>query len=524
MNRSPSSASRRVTRTFFVHKPRGEFHARVESVGPQHFGIVCVDCAKARSKFLFVDFFGKVLIPPTVLEHQQSEFEAAHNRINEACRQHQIKDRLIAIERTGLYHAPVQRFFRSHDWDVRLVHPYASRQCRLPVDPGNKTDDTDLAAIFRATINGFGLVDLPWSDPYRALQFLARQRRDLVTKSAILQCQIREVLHYAMPGYADCFGKFWESTAALPIACQTGSAQAIRDLGLAGLRELLSNAHVRPHPSTLPKVLAWANDAPPSSPDHLLLRSSVVGLNDDRLGKIKQIQALERQCVSWLVQTPFLLLIAIPGINVVSAAELAGEMGPPQGYANANNITGRAGLMPSRYQSDTVDRPGGPLRRAANRRLRFALLQIADNLIRHNHHYNVRALQGIQAKKDRRWIRIKIAKMFSRLAFIMLVNGRIYRHPCCCQTDSSILDKLLAFHREHDTPWQQMRQDLDAATTQLPRSRYAQEHRTLAERLGEINDRRRPGPQPLGDIISLVLARLTVVDVQSEGTREEGLS
>jgi hypothetical protein len=33
-----------------VQKPRGTFHPRVQQVGPEHFGIVAVDCAKARSK------------------------------------------------------------------------------------------------------------------------------------------------------------------------------------------------------------------------------------------------------------------------------------------------------------------------------------------------------------------------------------------------------------------------------------------------------------------------------------------
>ena len=42
----------------------------------------------------------------------------------------------------------------------------------------------------------------------------------------------------------------------------------------------------------------------------------------------RQISALERELASDLVQTPYVRLLAIPGINVVSAAELAGEMGP----------------------------------------------------------------------------------------------------------------------------------------------------------------------------------------------------
>jgi hypothetical protein len=47
-----------------VGKPRGVLHPRVQQVGPEHFGIVCFDCHKARSKFLLADFYGRQLIPP----------------------------------------------------------------------------------------------------------------------------------------------------------------------------------------------------------------------------------------------------------------------------------------------------------------------------------------------------------------------------------------------------------------------------------------------------------------------------
>src|SRR4029077_19780631 len=49
-----------------VGKPRGVLHPRVQQVGPEHFGIVCFDCAKVRSKFLLADFYGRILIAPTV--------------------------------------------------------------------------------------------------------------------------------------------------------------------------------------------------------------------------------------------------------------------------------------------------------------------------------------------------------------------------------------------------------------------------------------------------------------------------
>ena len=85
-----------------------------------------------------------------------------------------------------------------------------------------------------------------------------------------------------------------------------------------------------------------------------------LALYDDRQRKTQEIQALERAIAGRLVQTPYLLLLSFPGINVVSAADFAGEMGPIEHYAHAKAITGRAGLRPSRYQSDRVDKANEP--------------------------------------------------------------------------------------------------------------------------------------------------------------------
>lgn len=75
--------------------------------------------------------------------------------------------------------------------------------------------------------------------------------------------------------------------------------------------------------------------------------------------KTRHILQIEREVADFLVKTPWILLLSHPGINVVSAAEVEGETGL---------ITGRAGLFPSRYQSDKVDR-GGTFPASAMRRV-----------------------------------------------------------------------------------------------------------------------------------------------------------
>jgi transposase len=452
--------------------------------------------------------------------HTRGDFQAAIDRLRQAIRQHDLRDLVVAIERTGDYHRPVQHAFCQAGFETRLVHPFTAKQYRQPADPGHKTDDTDLAAIWRATTHGFGLLEPTWPEAYVTLQLLRRHRRDLVDKRAKLKCQIREVLHAAMPGYAECVCHLWDdSPAPLVFARHLTSAQAVRQAGLTGLQQLATQAGLRCRRETFPKILAWAEQAPPDAGHTHERRRLLVSHDDDRLAKTRQILELERDLAHAVVQTPFVLLMAIPGINVVSVADLAGELGPMALYLNANAITGRAGLMPTRYQSDQVDCANGPLRRRGKRRLRAVLMQTADNLVPSNHSCQARAEQWTRAGKDARWVRVKVAKIFSRLAFALVAGRQLFPH-CCCQPRHAILGQLLAFHRDHGTDPVTMRQDLEAAVEQRPVSSRAREAEPLQQELEALGRRR--GPQPLAEILPLVLARLAGRVVQSTSAESAG--
>ncbi len=328
-------------------KPNGIIQSRVKAVGPERFGIVAVDCAKARSKWMLCDFYGKVIIPPTIVEHQRTALQMATLMLREACQQHNIRDHLVAVEMTGTYHRPVQRAFRKAGSETRLVHPFASRQYRLPAHADRKTDDHDLEAIFRAAVNGFGLLEPVWDETHLLLQLLARHRRDLVQKRAKLQCQIRQYLERCLPGYAALFSgdDLWSRPVAVSVARRATSAEAIREAGIPGATRWLREEKLRFHARTVEKIVAWAANAADADPLAARLSRVWQTLYDDWQAKTRQITRLEQNLAEILVKTPYVLLLSYPGINVISASELAGEMGPIEHYAHAKAITGRAPLF-----------------------------------------------------------------------------------------------------------------------------------------------------------------------------------
>ena len=126
MSRSQTARRHKAPKGFVLQKPNGQLVARVQQVGPEHFGIVAFDCAKARSRYFLADFYGRPLLEPTTVPHTRGDFQAAIDQVRQAMSQHALQDLVVAIERTGEYHRPVQLAFRAAGFDTRLVHPFTA--------------------------------------------------------------------------------------------------------------------------------------------------------------------------------------------------------------------------------------------------------------------------------------------------------------------------------------------------------------------------------------------------------------
>ncbi len=298
-----ASRNRRKARSLHLAVPRGVIHARVQAVGPEHFGILCADCAKARSKIMLADFYGRVLIEPTTVTHDRFGLDTAVQSLRDVAARHVLKDLIVVIERTGSYHRVMQRAFTKAGFEVRIIHPFATKQYRQPADPGNKTDDTDLAAIHRAAVNGFGLLEPEPNPPTFPLQQQAGHRRNLVRKKVAVQQKMLEHLEAYMPGYSRCVSDLFESEIALWVASNLGSAEAIVKAGTAGLIRQIRAAGIRNFTPTVERIVAWARSAPAPEDSASLHRRFFLELDADRISKVRSIHKLECELAEKLVLT-----------------------------------------------------------------------------------------------------------------------------------------------------------------------------------------------------------------------------
>jgi transposase len=490
----------------FIGKPAGLIQDRVQAVGPEHFGVVSVDCAKRRSKWMLCDFFGRVIVEPTTVEHRSGDLRAMILRINDACEAEGLTDSIAAVEMTGVYHRPVQRALRKAGYDTRTVHPFASHHHRRPLHPDWKTDDNDLEAIFHAAIAGYGLATLPVSEVYRSLKALSRHRNNLVKQQARLKVQIRRLIHQTMPGYADLWqvDKLYDGSVAIPIALKFSSAAQISNAGVDGIVAHLKKTKTYFQTRTLERIVAWSRTAAEPCELSGMHTRQWKDLDSLRESFHKQVRASEQEMAGFLVKTPYVLLLSVTGINVISASRLAGEAGPIEHYATARAINGRAGLYPSRYQSDEVDHADGSLVRQCNHKLRSAAMLVADNLIKCHPYYRGLSANWAQRKVHACDRRCRIANRAMRMVFQIVGGRQLWRGKGVDR--EYLLAKLQEFHRRHGTPIVQSVRDMNEAFSWLPKSAYVEEAKPLAE----LARKKRRGTKTLSELLVPLLIRLGV--------------
>jgi transposase len=359
---------------------------------------------------------------------------------------------------------------------------------------------------------------------YAKWQLVNRAREDAVDRRTRLKHQSQERLHAFMPGYAGLFEHFWDTPAALAIAELYGSAKRLLAADVESIRERLRAKGMRMMRPTINRVRAWAADAPSPDPGGALNRR--IWRDNLRLVEhlTRDITRYERQLTGYLVQTPFVLLLSIPGVNVVSASGYGSEAGPITNYIKPSHLNGRAGLFPSRYQSDETDCADGPMVGGRNARLRDAVMEITMNLIQHNDYFQgwseLRKKRGWSTKK----IHVAMANRFNRIAYWMVAGQMLFDHPCL-KKRHPVLKKVAVFSLAHGIKPETTMSLVAKVTRQLPSDAVAGELSALEDGLANLQSSDGVPVPVRKDATALLPALVSQINHEySQGDDEQGVT
>jgi hypothetical protein len=136
-------------------------------------------------------------------------------------------------------------------------------------------------------------------------------------------------------------------------------------------------------------------------------------------------------------------------------------------------------------------------------------------MLKCNAYWRMKGAQWKAQGHDPRDIRCRVANRLTRTVFQMISGRQLYCHPSRLDR-GYVLDKLLTYHRQHQTPPHRIVHDLEQAAQQIPKSAHAEEARPLQQAAEKSRRSRRRQPQAIGTLLVAVLARLGVEPTPDE--------
>lgn len=293
-----------------------------------------------------------------------------------------------------------------------------------------------------------------------------------------------ERLDELMPGYANLFDDLWAAEAPTTLLEVFATPEAVRLSTTESIKMAVEARGSLMRWETAAMVRDWAAKAPDPEPECLGARRVILL---DALEGIRRlsgtIEKYERMMFELLVEDRSVLLVGARGVNVVSVASYAAELGPVGHYLAPKHISGMAGLYPSRSQSAETDYPDGPIVKARNGRLRDALMELARGLMRYNEHFAGWALARRREGWDPLKAQVAIANRFARISYHVLAGGGAYRHPSG-EGVEAVMPKLLGFAFAKGFKKDEVLMLMEKAARQFPPVAMPMEIAALEDRKG----------------------------------------
>lgn len=416
---------------------RSQFAQELKGADLEKVLIVPIDAAKVLQKSMVLNYFGEVLESPFSFMVNKTGINFLIEKIEQAKRSYQAEHVFIGIEATGHYYEDIVRILTESDYSVHIINPASTHEERKQHLTYTKTDDIDLYLIAEVLIGNKATNAKLATGVYKQLQFLTRARRSEVNKRSRLKVEIRALhdhIWLEYQGYSvlengkvktkNIFSDFW-GKASLHLLTYFPHASQVLELGESGLQQLSKEHNLKLRKTTVDKLLYAANESiskPISelSSELFLLKQKL----KDYEWHTQNIETYEKEIERIFMNTDGLLLLTVPGIGLITAAEIYCEMGDLSLYTSASQLIKKAGTNPIIKQSGSSKGYFGRISKQGNANLRSAVYNAGRTLSIHNDalkpFYTRLKEKGKKGKK----IYIAMGNKFLRIAFSMLKNQK----------------------------------------------------------------------------------------------------
>lgn len=412
----------------------------VRDVGMDQLLLVAIDAAKFTHKAMICTFFGDVLVKPFEFDASISGYNLLKERVQQEKELHGFEEVVIGIETTGHYYEDLVYRCDQDDFCVRVINAATTAQERKTLLNRSKTDNLDLYAIVQSIINGRGTSSELSKGEIRRLQKLTRARRELVQERTETQNLIRvHIDHIFREFQGKSIWKKGKRYHVQPFSKLFGKAPCylmrhhlhpsdILELGEDGLRELSIRENLKIRDQSIQTLLDFAKNSISQPKKEVDVDQFLLIQKLDRLELLDgQIKVLERKIEGFFIEMNGVVILTVPGIGLVTGAELYAEMGDISDFTHAGQLIKMAGTNPIVKQSGGNRPSYYGISKEGRRSFRNIVYQVGKSLAVNNPEMNKRYLGLKERGKHTRQAYIALGNQMIRLAFSMIRHQALYR-------------------------------------------------------------------------------------------------
>lgn len=424
----------------------------IKESGVDNILILAVHAAKFTHSVMICNYFGDILVKPFDVDASRTGFEEIKKVVEHEKEKHQMKEVVVGIETTGHYYEDFVRLSWKEGYHVRIINAATTAKEREALLNWSKTDRLDLMAIVQAVIHGRGTShELPSGTVYD-LQKLTRARRELVNAQTALENHIRVHVDHIFREYqGKTVWKNGKQERLKPFYNLFGKASRylmrhhlhpsdILKLGEKGLRELSKEKQLRLHDQTIHTLVELAKDSISQSKEEVASEQLLLNLKLDQWELLdNQREELEKEIEALFLETDGAIILSVPGVGVISGAELYAEMGDITKFDHAGQLIKMAGTNPIVKQSGDRKPAYYAISKQGRKSFRNAVYQIGRSLSVNNpdmeEKYNALKERGKHAKQAY----IALGNRMIRLAFSMIKHQALYKTN---QSNYTLVDQI----------------------------------------------------------------------------------
>jgi len=348
--------------------------------------VLSVDVAKGKSMFMLMNSDGEILIDTIEIKHTLENFNNLKQQVETFC----ISDLTVFMESTGIYHLPVERYFKENGFNTLVINSLTTKN-NYDTIRKTKTDKKDcfrLAKLF--FVNEVEYHDLSKKDLYANLKAMTRQYFYLTQVNVSCKNRYKRLINICFPELETIFksSKIYEETASNFIKVFP-HADIIKEKRIDALYNNLYKTNAR-HDYFYKKLAHQIKDiANNSYPGIDKEHADVRNLSDMACilqENIKTLNELKEKMIELAKQSPYFKIInSFYGIGEVLTAELLGELGDITRFDSHKQLIAFCGLDQTIIQSGKSINVHGAISKRGDKYARWILFNISQMVVKLGH-------------------------------------------------------------------------------------------------------------------------------------------